>query len=155
MASMRLVLNGDNVIACAQTGSGKTGAFMIPLVMRQMKEQRNKKTIVLAPSRELAEQIGQVGRAVARGTGVVVSDTSQSDKSITVASIICATPNKIIALLDESKLKLNTCSTMVLDECDKMVELSGNKLNQDDAKFFISQVKTIKAACASQVSLNN
>jgi len=152
MASMRLLLDGANLIATAQTGSGKTGAFMIPLVMRQMKH-RAKKAIVLAPSRELAEQIGAVGRAVARGTGVVVSDTSQADKSIISGSIICATPNKIIALLTESKLKLDACSIMVLDECDKMVELSGNKLNQDDAKFFVSQVKTIKAACADQLQM--
>ena len=98
---------------------------------------------MLAPSRELAEQIGSVGRAISKGTHIKVSDTSQSEKSILSATVICATPNKIISLLNEKKLSLKKCQIMVLDECDKMVEI-GNKLNPDDVKYFISQVNIIK-----------
>ena len=89
-------------MATAQTGSGKTGAFMIPLVQKCLLAGRQKVFptfgIVLAPSRELAEQIGSVGRAISKGTHVTVADTSQSEKTILSASIICGTPNKIIGL---------------------------------------------------------
>lgn len=89
-------------MATAQTGSGKTGAFMIPLVQKCLLAGRQKffptHGIVLAPSRELAEQIGSVGRAISKGTHVTVADTSQSEKTILSASIICGTPNKIIGL---------------------------------------------------------
>ena len=93
---------GNNIVATAQTGSGKTGAFMIPLVQKCLLAGRQKLFptygIVLAPSRELAEQIGSVGRAISKGTHVTVADTSQSEKTILSASIICGTPNKIIGL---------------------------------------------------------
>ena len=78
---------------------------MIPLVQKillagkstnQKKENAKPNALVLAPSRELAEQIGSVGRAISRGTHVTVADTSQSEKAILSASIICGTPNKII-----------------------------------------------------------
>merc|ERR1711953_1320280 len=114
MATINIILNGYNLVATAQTGSGKTGAFMIPLVQMCMRNN-NKKVknspfgIVLASSRELAEQIGSVGRALAKNTGVSVSDTSQSDPTILTSAIICATPNRIISMMNEKKINLNNC----------------------------------------------
>ena len=82
MATINLVLKGNNLVATAQTGSGKTGAFMIPLVQtcRKHSNQKTKNSplgIVLAPSRELAEQIASVGRAIAKNTGVCVAGMSR------------------------------------------------------------------------------
>jgi len=156
MAAIDILLKGNNVVATAQTGSGKTGAFMIPLVQKCLLAGRQKifptQGIVLAPSRELAEQIGSVGRAISKGTHVTVADTSQSEKTILSASIICGTPNKIIALLNDKKLNLSKVKILILDECDKMVEI-GNKLNHEDVKFFIAQVGIIKAACSSNLQM--
>merc|ERR1712131_449451 len=156
MAAIDILLKGNNIVATAQTGSGKTGAFMIPLVQKCLLAGRQKvfptQGIVLAPSRELAEQIGSVGRAISKGTHVTVADTSQSEKTILSASIICGTPNKIIALLNDKKLNLSKVKILILDECDKMVEI-GNKLNHEDVKFFIAQVGIIKAACSSNLQM--
>merc|ERR1711990_145291 len=156
MAAIDILLKGNNIVATAQTGSGKTGAFMIPLVQKCLLAGRQKVFptygIVLAPSRELAEQIGSVGRAISKGTHVTVADSSQSEKTILSASIICGTPNKIIALLNEKKLNLSKVKILILDECDKMVEI-GNKLNHEDVKFFIAQVGIIKAACSSNLQM--
>jgi len=156
MAAIDILLKGNNIVATAQTGSGKTGAFMIPLVQKCLLSGRQKvfptHGIVLAPSRELAEQIGSVGRAISKGTHVTVADTSQSEKTILSASIICGTPNKIIALLNDKKLNLSKVKILILDECDKMVEI-GNKLNHEDVKFFIAQVGIIKAACSSNLQM--
>ena len=76
MAAIDLVRSGFNLVATAQTGSGKTGAFMIPLVQMCMDNcsRMNKPFgLVLAPSRELAEQIASVGRAIAKNTNVSVA----------------------------------------------------------------------------------
>merc|ERR1711990_521236 len=156
MAAIDILLKGNNIVATAQTGSGKTGAFMIPLVQKCLLAGRQKVFptygIVLAPSRELAEQIGSVGRAISKGTHVTVADSSQSERTILSASIICGTPNKIIALLNDKKLNLSKVKILILDECDKMVEI-GNKLNHEDVKFFIAQVGIIKAACSSNLQM--
>merc|ERR1712113_877898 len=155
MATIDIILNGHNLVATAQTGSGKTGAFMIPLLQMCMK-QKNKKGknspfgIVLAPSRELAEQIGSVGRALAKNTGVSVSDTSQSDPTILASAIICATPNRIISMMNEKKINLNNCRMLILDECDKMLEI-GNKFNHEDIKYFVAQVNIIRQRCSSSL----
>ena len=79
---------GNNIVATAQTGSGKTGAFMIPLIQKCLLAGRQKVFptygIVLAPSRELAEQIGSVGRAISKGTHVTVGRESAMNKKILV-----------------------------------------------------------------------
>ena len=108
---------------------------MIPLIEKLLvipKKNRSKITaLILAPSRELAEQIGAVGRALTKGTWIRVSDTSQSDKSILNSTILCATPNKIITMCDRKLIDLSQCKYLILDECDKMVEII-NKENPND-----------------------
>jgi len=95
----------------------------------------------------LAEQIGGVGRALARGLWPKISDTSQSDKNIQNCHILCGTPNRIINMLDAKELDLSKCQMIVLDECDKMLEIT-NKLNPDDPKSFSAQVNLLRSQCA-------
>lgn len=149
MAAIPILRAGKNCVCTAATGSGKTGAFMIPVIEKLLKVgKKNVKdtifTIVLSPSRELAEQIGGVGRALARGLWPKISDTSQSDKNIQNCHILCGTPNRIINMLDSKELDLSKCQMIVLDECDKMLEIT-NKLNPDDPKSFSAQVNLLRS----------
>ncbi|CBY42223.1 unnamed protein product [Oikopleura dioica] len=152
MAAIPILRAGENCVCTAATGSGKTGAFMIPVIEKLLKVgKKNVKdtifTIVLSPSRELAEQIGGVGRALARGLWPKISDTSQSDKNIQSCHVLCGTPNRIINMLDSKELDLSKCQMIVLDECDKMLEIT-NKLNPDDPKSFSAQVNLLRSQCA-------
>ena len=92
--------------------------------------------LVLAPSRELAEQIGAVGRALTKSLWPRVSDTSQTEKSIIGSTILCATPNKIITMCDRKSIDLSHCKYLILDECDKMLEIiNKNNPNGKDEIF--------------------
>ena len=115
---------------------------MIPIIEKIYlqnipKKNRNQiMAVILAPSRELAEQIGAVGRALTKGMWLRVSDTSQSDKSITTSTILCATPNKIITMCDRKEIDLSNCKFLILDECDKMLEIV-NKENPNGTDLSI------------------
>lgn len=156
MAAIPTLLGGRNCVATAQTGSGKTGAFMIPIIEKVLSAPvatRSKiLAVVLAPSRELAEQIGAVGRALTKALWPRVSDTSQSDKSIASSTILCATPNKIITMCNNKLIDLNHCNFLVIDECDKMLEIA-NKDNPDDLRNFSAQVDVIKKLCNSKLQM--
>jgi len=153
MGAIPVLLAGRNCVATAQTGSGKTGAFLIPVIERISKMPgAGVKAIVLAPSRELAEQIGTVGRALTRGMWIKVSDTSQSEKSIANATILCATPNKIISMCESKTIELKKCAILILDECDKMLEIL-DKQNPDDLRSFAAQVNVIKDQCMAKMQM--
>ncbi len=128
-------LNGRDVLGLAQTGTGKTAAFGLPLVA-QMLEYGHKpakyavRGLVLAPTRELAQQILLTLRALTEGTplktGVVVGGQSinaQMKRLERGTDILVATPGRLLDLLDRRAVELNTCDFLVLDEADQMLDL--------------------------------
>ena len=128
-------LDGRDVMGLAQTGTGKTAAFGLPLVTRMMEIGRKPdrytvRGLVLAPTRELANQISQTLRALTEGThlkvGFVVGGQSinaQMKRLERGTDLLVATPGRLLDLLDRNALTLEECSFLVLDEADQMLDL--------------------------------
>ncbi len=126
---------GADVVATAQTGTGKTLAFLLPIIEKLLKPSApvTKDTIrglVLSPTRELAIQIGDAFANLALNTGlratVVVgglSEQTQLDALRRRAQLVIATPGRLEDFLDRRLIKLNTVQVLVLDEADRMLDM--------------------------------
>lgn len=145
-ATIPAVLSGRDVLAGANTGSGKTAAFAVPLLQRLFEVKTAEKSagqvrcLVLVPTRELAQQVadsflsyashfnGQL-KIVAAFGGVSVNLQMQSLRA--GADVLVATPGRLLDLLASNALKLNRVSALVLDEADRMLSLGfTDELNQ-------------------------
>ncbi|MEC9310806.1 MAG: DEAD/DEAH box helicase, partial [Pseudomonadota bacterium] len=128
-------LNGEDVLGLAQTGTGKTAAFGIPLITRMQDYGRKPaaKTVrglVLAPTRELANQIAATLKGLTEGSpmkiGLVVGGVSINPQIQRIArgtDILVATPGRLLDILDRNALDLGSCDFLVLDEADQMLDL--------------------------------
>ena len=128
-------LNGEDVLGLAQTGTGKTAAFGVPLISRMLDYGRKPaahtvRGLVLAPTRELANQIAATLKALTEGTpmkiGLVVGGVSinpQIQRISRGTDILVATPGRLLDILDRNALDLGSCDFLVLDEADQMLDL--------------------------------
>lgn len=137
-ATIPAVLAGRDVLAGANTGSGKTAAFAVPLLQQLVEAKTDDKTgayvrcLVLVPTRELAQQVadsflsyashlnGKL-KIVAAFGGVSVNAQMQSLRA--GADVLVATPGRLLDLLSSNAIKLNRVSALVLDEADRMLSL--------------------------------
>src|SRR6478609_8089829 len=129
-----VILNGDDLIACAQTGTGKTASYLLP-VLNYISNTHNHHTtaLVLAPTRELAQPIDQQVEGLAYFTGVSSQAVfgggdgmayEQQRRGIqNNVNIIIATPGRLIAHLTSGVLKLDKITHLVLDEADRMLDM--------------------------------
>jgi ATP-dependent RNA helicase RhlE len=128
-------LNGRDVMGLAQTGTGKTAAFGVPLIAQMMADgkrpsQKSVRALVLAPTRELAQQIMQHLKAYAEGTQIkaqmVVGGQSinpQINRLDRGVDILVATPGRLLDLMDRRAVRLNETTFLVLDEADQMLDM--------------------------------
>ena len=128
-------LNGKDVMGLAQTGTGKTAAFGLPLIAQIIAssgkvESKSARGLILAPTRELAKQISDNLKAFAQNTpiriGLVVGGVSIRPQIACVErgiDILVATPGRLIDLLDRRTLSLQATTFLVLDEADQMLDL--------------------------------
>ncbi|RKF15443.1 DEAD/DEAH box helicase [Roseovarius spongiae] len=128
-------LDGDDVMGLAQTGTGKTAAFGLPLIARMMDERAKPApkavgSLILAPTRELAGQIKDTLLPLVRDTpmkiGVVVGGQSinvQIKRLEKGTHILVATPGRLLDLLDRRALRLDDTRFLVLDEADQMLDM--------------------------------
>ena len=124
-------LLGRDVIATAQTGTGKTAAFLLPLLHRLIDTPRGyTKAVILSPTRELAEQIADVCRGLARHTKVqselVVGGRPMGPQERALRAgvdIVVATPGRLIDHLNRGVARFDKASTLVLDEADSMFDM--------------------------------
>ena len=123
------VLDGRDVLACAQTGTGKTAAFILPALTR-IPPGGTPHILVVTPTRELANQIEQVTRTVARETGhkVValyggVGYKEQIDRLKKGVDIIIATPGRLLDMREKKHADLSRIKMLVLDEADRMLDM--------------------------------
>ena len=123
------VLDGHDVLVQSPTGSGKTLAFGVPLVDRIAADSRRPAALVLAPTRELAEQIVDETQAVARSRALKVAPVfggvgipAQARKAAQ-AHIVVATPGRLEDLIQRGMLTLKHVNTLVLDEADRMLDM--------------------------------
>ena len=130
------VLAGRDVWAQAQTGSGKTAAFALPILQllqeHPRESPRRTRALILAPTRELAVQIGEsfrrYGQQLWHAVRVVTAygGVSINPQMIALrggADIVVATPGRLLDLVDHNALRLNAVSTLVLDEADRLFDL--------------------------------
>lgn len=128
------ILAGNDLIACAQTGTGKTAAFVIPILDLILDHPAGETTtLVLVPTRELAMQIDQQVQGIAYGLGIHSiaiyggsdgDDWGQQKRALTKgADIIIATPGKLIAHLNLGYVKFDTIKYLILDEADRMLDI--------------------------------
>ena len=129
------VLTGRDLLGIAQTGTGKTAAFMLPSLDRLAAAKRHPhpgqiRMLVLAPTRELAAQIGAsaqtYGRFMQLSVGVIFGGVPNGKSVRTVArglDVLVATPGRLLDLIDQRALSLRDLEILVLDEADQMLDL--------------------------------
>ena len=131
-----LILQGKDMIACAQTGTGKTAAFVLP-ILHKLASNPNRKakinTLIIAPTRELAQQIDQQVEGFAYFTGVSSisvyggGDSSSWDQQKKAlkggADIIIATPGRLISHINLGYVDLSGLAHFILDEADRMLDM--------------------------------
>ncbi len=138
------ILKGEDVMAIAATGTGKTAAYAIPMIQKLVSRQRNYRGIralVLAPTRELAVQIHGVFESLGKHTDllmVALVGGVEQNEQITLlneeADLVVATPGRIFDLMAQKHLDLKAVETLVLDESDRMMALGFMKDVQDIKK---------------------
>ncbi len=128
-------MNGRDVMGLAQTGTGKTAAFGLPLLTALLRMEgrpapKTTRGLILAPTRELAKQIVDALREYAAGTQVRVelvvggaSLNAQAHKLGRGTDLLVATPGRLIDLIDRKAVRLNETGFLVLDEADQMLDL--------------------------------
>lgn len=131
-----VILDRRDILGCAQTGTGKTAAFAIPILQilsEEKEEQKSKrviKSLIVTPTRELAIQIGESFNAYGRHTGLTtavifggVSQKAQTDKLMHGVDILIATPGRLLDLMHQKFVNLNHIKLFVLDEADRMLDM--------------------------------
>jgi ATP-dependent RNA helicase RhlE len=142
--SIPLTLQHRDVLGCAQTGTGKTAAFAIPILQILYNDQSNKghkpvRTLILTPTRELAIQIGESFTAYGRHTGlkhtVIFGGVGQGPQVTALRNgvdVLIATPGRLLDLINQGFVHLQHLKIFVLDEADRMLDMG-----------FINDVKKI------------
>jgi ATP-dependent RNA helicase RhlE len=142
-----IVLNGTDLIGCAQTGTGKTAAFAVPILQllsrnRTFDRNRRIRSLIVTPTRELAIQIDESFKAYGRHTGLTctvvfggVNQNPQVNALRNGIDILVATPGRLLDLMNQGHISLRNIEIFVLDEADRMLDMG-----------FIHDVKKIIAA---------
>lgn len=132
-----ILLQGKDLLGCAQTGTGKTAAFAIPILqllykqaLVQKEQKRKIKALILTPTRELAIQIEESFTSYGRNTGLRqtvifggVSQHAQVDRLNRGIDILIATPGRLLDLMQQGYVHLNELQFFVLDEADRMLDM--------------------------------
>jgi ATP-dependent RNA helicase RhlE len=131
-----LVLNRKDLLGCAQTGTGKTAAFSIPIIQLIQQKEGNKlgkpalRALIVTPTRELAIQIDENIKAYAKETGVKntvifggVKQGKQVDRLKKGVHILVATPGRLLDLIGQGFISLDDIKLFVLDEADRMLDM--------------------------------
>ena len=120
---------GRDVVGIAQTGTGKTGAFLLPTVTKQL-DSDGLHTLILCPTRELAEQVGQDARELLKHTelwvGVTVGGMPMGPQVRDLRAgydVLVATPGRLLDHLERGNVRLNQVKTLILDEADRMLDM--------------------------------
>ncbi len=132
-AAIPQILQGHDVCACAQTGSGKTGAFLLPIIDKLANTRVRTgmpRAIVLSPTRELAQQVHENFKLFARGlnlkAAVLVGGewTGEQERQLRKRpDLIIATPGRLLDLFERGKLLMLDVKTLVIDEADRMLDM--------------------------------
>lgn len=124
-----VLLQGRDIIGCAQTGTGKTAAFVLPILHR-LKPEHRLRALILVPTRELALQVGESIRTYGRHTGVrcaTIYGGVQIEPQTKIlrqgVDIVVATPGRLLDHMERGNLDFSALTTLVLDEADRMLDM--------------------------------
>ncbi|XP_063933470.1 probable ATP-dependent RNA helicase DDX47 [Zophobas morio] len=166
-----VALQGKDIIGLAETGSGKTGSFALPVLHFLLEKPQVCFCLVLTPTRELAfqiaEQFNALGSSIGVKTAVIVGGVNMVEQAITLAKgphVVVATPGRLVDHLENTKgFTLKKLKFLVLDEADRMLTLDfGEDLNKiisvipkERRTFLYSATMTEKVAKLQKASLKN
>ena len=143
--SIPAILNGRDILAGAQTGTGKTAAFNLPVMQKLYAgtSVRSPRALVLAPTRELAAQVADSARRYGKGLGLkqtsIFGGVSYGGQFRTIKSgldLVIATPGRLIDHLNQGSIDLSRVQTLILDEADRMLDMG-----------FIRDIETVISKC--------
>lgn len=149
--ALPVILKGSDVVAQAKTGSGKTAAFGLGLLNSLNPTNKKIQSLILCPTRELAEQVAKELRTLARLLKNVkilticggTSEYHQEKSLLHGANIIVGTPGRVLRLLSKKTLTFDTCEYFVLDEADKMLDMGFYQDILDIKNDLPSQIQTL------------
>lgn len=126
-----VILSGQDLIGCAETGTGKTAAFLLPIIQKISQRPRpGIRALVLAPTRELALQIqknyGDFNRIATNRSVIAIGGTNIRTQLAELrrgAAVLIATPGRLLDLMDRGAVNLSTVEFLVLDEADRMLDM--------------------------------
>jgi ATP-dependent RNA helicase RhlE len=154
-----VILQGKDLMGIAQTGSGKTACFVMPILEKlqnaEVKKDRNVQVLILVPTRELAIQIDEVFRAFTENlkrevrTMAVYGGVSINPqmKGMFGVEVLIATPGRLLDLIDHNALSISGIQHLVIDEADKMFQLGfGEEMNKLFAMMPVAKQTTLFSA---------
>jgi len=128
------LLNNRDLLGIAQTGTGKTAAFLIPIIDKQLRNTSRESILVLAPTRELAVQIEEEYRSLSRGmsfqSSCFIGGTNINrdvDRARRKPDLVVGTPGRLLDLSDRGALDFRDFKVLVLDEFDRMLDMGFEK----------------------------
>lgn len=156
-AAIPEILLGHNVLGLANTGTGKTAAFAIPL-LEKILQNKGKKVVVICPTRELALQINEEFKSFGKGTGLFsvlciggANIRTQIHFVTKPHQFIIGTPGRIKDLLFRKTLRLDNASYLVLDEVDRMLDMGFI----DDIKYIVGKMPKEKQTLFFSATINS
>jgi ATP-dependent RNA helicase DeaD len=145
VAAIPPLLEGRDLIGQAQTGTGKTAAFMLPLLQKLDRSGKGVKALVLSPTRELAKQVSDAGKELAQKTSIkIVSVYGGQSYTIQVralergADVVVGTPGRLLDLIRQKLLDLSQVTMLVVDEADEMLAMGFI----DDVESLLSELSS-------------
>ncbi len=128
--TLETLLDGKDILGIAQTGTGKTGAFLIPIIEQLLHKNVNPYALVVVPTRELALQVEEEFKTMSKGLGLtstcfiggtnINTDLKRLRRS---SHVVIATPGRLLDLTDRRAINLGKFKTLVLDEFDRMLDM--------------------------------
>jgi ATP-dependent RNA helicase RhlE len=128
--TLEYLISGRNLIGVANTGTGKTSAFLVPIIHRLLRDSKPFTSLVVVPTRELALQIKEEFRSLSKGMGLYAAcliggtNVGRDIAQLKMRNhIIIGTPGRLLDLSQRGALRLQTISVLVLDEFDRMLDM--------------------------------
>ncbi len=128
--TLETLLEGKDILGIAQTGTGKTGAFLVPIIEQLLKNKVNSYALVVVPTRELALQVEEEFKSMSRGLGIYsacfIGGTNINRDLQTLrrsSHLVIATPGRLLDLANRKAINLSKFKTLVLDEFDRMLDM--------------------------------
>lgn len=144
--SIPLIIEGKDLVGLANTGTGKTAAFLLPLIHRILQKEIYQ-VLVMAPTRELAQQIEEEWRKFAQGlrlySAICVGGTSMYNQIRSLQKdphVVIGTPGRLKDLIEQGALRLEKCDGLVLDEADRMLDMGF----LPDIKFIMAKLPEVR-----------